>query len=267
MIERTEVYFNKVFILQSLKNERRTGDEIEIKIKNISYRDNRTTGKLIDIESKQHFFKILGDIKNESLTGTLPFIHFEIHGSVEGLELDTGEQIQWDQLKEPLREINKIAKNNLFVSLATCFGAHLLKLYKPWETCPFYGYIGPLKEVRSIEVEASYSTFFEVLLLENDFAKAIKALQDTVPTNSNNYVFLNCYAYFDRLMTMYKEENLNPRIRSARIKDVVRKFKEGHPNTGLSNNEIKKHAERLFLTNKEDEEFERMRTVFLHESL
>jgi hypothetical protein len=265
MKEKDEVYFNKIFILQSLINERHTGEEIEIKIKNISYKKKNIDVLLIDVLDKHHFFKVLDDIKNQVAKGILPFIHFEIHGSILALVLANEEQITWEELKHPLLEINKMTHNNLFVSLATCYGAYLLKIYKPWEPCPFYGYIGPMAEVKNIEVEASYSIFFEVLLLEDDFSKAIEALQNTIPTNSINYAFLNCYGYFDKLISLYKEGSLDPRVRAARAKQIVKKFKKRNPDSGLSNNEIKKQAERQILTHKEDEEFERMRKVFLHE--
>lgn len=264
MPERLNVYFNKIFILQSLRDERRTGDEILTKIKHISFRDSSVTGVLVDLKDKEHFFQMLSNIRHESIRGVKPFIHFEIHGSVEGFELDTGERIVWQLLKEPLREISKITGNNLFISLATCFGAYLLKIYKPWETCPFFGYIGPLREVKNHELKASYSVFFEVLLLENDFDKAIQALQDTVPTNSQDYVFLNCVGYFDRLISIYKGEKDDPKKRTARAKAIERKFRLKNPGTRLSSKEIKRHAERLLLT-EEENEIQRMRTVFLHE--
>ena len=81
--------------------------------------------------------------------------------------------------KEALRNLNIKSKNNLFISLATCYGGHLLKIYKPWETCPFFGYIGPSELVYNLDLEASYSAFFETLLTENDFSKAIEKLQNT----------------------------------------------------------------------------------------
>lgn len=263
--EREDVYFNKVYILQSLDDgERRTGDEIQSKIRNISLKDHSIDVELIDLKSTNDFFKTIQAIKSTIPNGTLPFIHFEIHGSKDGLVLTSGDFISWSNLKEPLRDTNILTKNNLFISLATCFGAHLLNIYKPWEPCPFYGYIGPLASAGNRDLEDSYSVFFEVLLLENNFAKAISALLDTVPSNSNNYAYLNCFGYFKMLTDLYKEQNNNPRIWNARVKEIVNKHKERHPQNKLSNNELRKQVERLLLTGKEDEEFERMAEVFFH---
>jgi len=264
--EREDVYFNKVFILQSLEDkERRTGDEIELKIKNISFKTRNIEVKLTDIKSSDEFFRTIQGINSAVSNGTLPFIHFEIHGSDEGLGLSNGDYITWNKLKEPLRDINILTKNNLFISLATCFGAHLLKIYKPWEPCPFYGYIGPLKSADNRDLEASYSIFFETLLLENNFAKAISDLLNAAPSNPNNYAYLNCYGYFKMLKDLYKEENKNPRIWNTRVKEIMNKYKERPNHKKLSGKELKKLVERLLLTGKEDEEFDKMEEVFFHQ--
>lgn len=267
MKEREEVYFNKIFILQSLpSDERQTGAEIELKIKYLSYRGKPISAELIDIHSSEELFQTLDKVKELIPSGVLPFIHFEIHGSKNGLNLSNDEIVEWSKLKDTFLDLNKKTKNNLFISLATCYGGHLLKIYKPWEPCPFYGYIGPTEEVKNRDLEASFSAFFEILITENDFAKAIEGLQLTVEGNSSKYAFLNCYGYFNKLIDSYKEENKNPRIRNERVKDLIKRFKELYPDKRLTNKEIKREAERLILTNAEDEEFERMRKIFLHES-
>lgn len=264
--EKEDVYFNKIFILQSLpSNEKQTGIEIELRIKYLSFKNKSIGAELIDIHTSVDLYQTLDRVKELIPGGILPFIHFEIHGSKQGLVLSNDELVEWDKLKGVLLDLNKKTKNNLFVSLATCYGGHLLKIYKPWEPCPFYGYIGPTEEVYNLDLEASFSTFFETLLTENDFAKAIEQLQLTVEGNSSKYAFLNCYGYFDKLMTLYKDENKNPRIRNERVKDIIKKYKEHYPLKRLTNKEIKREAERLVLTNAEDEEFERMKKIFLHE--
>lgn len=263
--EKEDVYFNRIFILQSLpSDERRTGDEIELKIKYLSYRGAPISVELSDIFTPDDLFQTLDKIKGLVSTGILPFIHFEIHGSKQGLVLSNNELVEWHKLKGILLDLNKKTKNNLFISLATCHGGHLLKIYKPWEPCPFYGYIGPTEEVYNLDLEASFSSFFETLLTENNFARAIEQLQLTVDGNSSKYAFLNCYGYFDRLIKLYKEENNNPRIRNDRVKDIIKKYKIRYPGRRLTNKEIKREADRLVLTNAEDEEFERMRKIFLH---
>jgi hypothetical protein len=266
-MEKEDVYFNKIFIIQSLpSDQRRTGDEIELRIKYLSYRGNLVNVELTDINSSDDLFQTLNSINRLVSSGVLPFIHFEIHGSKQGLSLANNELVEWHKLKDILLDLNKKTKNNLFISLATCYGGHLLKIYKPWEPCPFYGYIGPTEEVYPLDLEASFSEFFETLLTENDFAKAIEKLQLTVDGNSSKYAFLNCYGYFDRLIKLYKEEIDNPRIRKERVKEIIKKYKSRYPENKLTSKELKKEAERLVLTNAEDEEFERMRKIFLHES-
>jgi len=265
--EKEDVRFNRIFIIQSLgADERQTGNEIELLIKHLSFQGKNISVELTNIEESSGLFRTIEKIDNLIPSGILPFIHFEIHGSKQGLELSNDELVEWDKLKEPLRNLNIKTKNNLFISLATCYGGHLLKIYKPWETCPFFGYIGPTEPIKHLDLEASYSAFFETLLTENDFSKAIEKLQNTVNGNSSKYAFLNCHGYFNRLMDTYKEENQNPRIRNQRTKDLITKFKQRYSDKGLSNKEIKREADRLILTNAEDDLFEEWRKTFFHEN-
>jgi hypothetical protein len=261
--EKENVYFNRIFVIQSLpEGDRRTGDEIELRIKYISFKDPSITVELIDIDSRSAFFNSLKLINRLIPNGILPFIHFEIHGNKQGLVLSNNEFVEWSDIKEPLRYLNKQTKNNLFISLATCYGGYLLNLYKPWEACPFYGYIGPISTAIDIELEASYSAFFETLLLTNDFANATEKLQETVEGNSKLYICINCTQYFNHLTSQYKEENKNPRIRNDRVMQITRHLKKEYPNRSIK--EIKREADRFFLTNKDEEEIEKMSRVFFH---
>lgn len=266
MKERDEVYFNKIFIIQSLSsNERPTGREIESKIKYLSYKDLPINVQLIDVHTSDELIGALIEINAVIPKGILPFIHFEIHGSKQGFILSNNELVEWNKIKDTLLTINKSTKNNLFISLATCYGGYLLNIYKPWEPCPFYGYIGPTEEVYNRDLEASYSVFFEILLTLNDFAKAIEMLQMTVDGNSGKYAFLNCYGYFDRLMKLYKEENENPKVISRRTNDIIKKYKERNPQGILTNKELRREVAKLLFNKAEDHEFEKMRKIFFHE--
>ncbi|MBI1767637.1 MAG: hypothetical protein HYR67_04615 [Bacteroidetes bacterium] len=265
ILEKENVYFNRIFIIQSLPDgDKRTGDEIELKIKYISFKESSITVELIDVDSRSSFFNELKKIRELIPNGILPFIHFEIHGNEHGLVLSNNELLEWNDLKEPLRDLNKRTKNNLFISLATCYGGYLLRIYKPWEACPFYGYIGPIGIAFDNDLEASYSAFFETLLLTNDFANATEKLQETVEGNSKLYISMNCSQYFNNLVAQYKEENKNPRIQNERVKQIVKNLKKEYSNRGVSNKKIKREADRFFLTNKEDEEIEKMSKIFFH---
>jgi hypothetical protein len=96
------------------------------------------------VKDSTDLFSILDDIADASKNkGLKPWVHFEMHGQVDGLRLMNEELVPWNQLAKPIRLINTNCGNNLFVALATCYGAHFLKLYKRFDlSAPFYGYVG-----------------------------------------------------------------------------------------------------------------------------
>jgi hypothetical protein len=61
----------------------------------------------------------------------LLYLHFEMHGCREGLMLNSGELLSWEELYQYFVLINSRLQNQLFVSLATCFGAYIINSVDP----------------------------------------------------------------------------------------------------------------------------------------
>jgi hypothetical protein len=258
-----EVFFNKIYILQSLDStELWTAEDIGRLIHYIGLREKNVLVELLNINSSAGFINKLDHISREIKVGALPYIHFEMHGAPEGLSLTNGEIIPWQDLKEPLRNLNILSKNNLFISLATCYGSHLLSIYKPFEPCPFYGYLAPLKEAGDRDLHASFVRFFETLLVKNDFDLAITEIISN--DSSIDWVFLNCRAYFDQLKVMYAEDYNNPRVLRQRVNEVVRSYRLKNPNSGRTRKELTREAESLFRNGVVGQIFDEMQKTFFH---
>jgi hypothetical protein len=258
--------FNKIFIIQSLADDERTGDEINKRIGFVLLRqkDDIIKNELIDVSNSSEFFNALTKVLQSISEGYYPYIHFEIHGCPSGFVLLNDDFVGWDQLKAPLLEINVRCKNNLYVSLATCYGAGLIRLFKPWEVCPFFGYIGPEHEVDTPEVEATYIEYFDSLLTERSFSKALIQLRKTVPGNEENYQVLNCLEYFRMLYELSREQGRfsNPREINQLKKTIVNDMKKTHPNK--SKKELRKVVERLDFEKYEENAYKKIRKIFLH---
>jgi len=108
--------------------------------------------------------------------GLVPYIHFDIHGSRDGLQLKNGVLVKWDYLQPKLSELNYKIGNALFVSLASCFGAYFFRTVDPLERTPFFGYIGPVNEITVNETEIDWAEYFNSLFSTKDFLEAIKSL-------------------------------------------------------------------------------------------
>jgi hypothetical protein len=52
----------------------------------------------------------------------VPILHLSMHGGDDGLQLASGEFITWAQLSPHVVNLNISTNNNLFISVAACFG-------------------------------------------------------------------------------------------------------------------------------------------------
>ena len=144
--------FNKIYVIESLdsKVERQTGKELYedlLKWKEFEFEGKLET-ELIQIQDRNDFFASFERIKGECLNfKRIPILHLEIHGNNNGLVLQSGEIINWIELYEYLISINFIIGNNLFLTLAVCYGANIISIIRPNKPAPFYGFIGSFREI------------------------------------------------------------------------------------------------------------------------
>ncbi len=264
------VGFNKIYILQHLrKGDRKTGEEIEKITKYSSMqRSPEVLCELVNIDAPTQFFETLEQISSiASSHAMVPYIHFEFHGCKDGLEIDH-QLVAWESLKAPLLKINRITKNNLFISVATCFGAYLFKILSLREPSPFFGYIGPENTIEAEELEVNFSAFFESLLKESSFDAAIESLNGTIANRDGGtkYSFLSCYGLFDMQLAKFMNRVDTARKRNDFVNEATTHTRENLPESKLSVNEIRTKAKRLLETSWSMESIERMRSIFTHES-
>jgi hypothetical protein len=260
----SSININSVIIIQSLQHdERKTGDEI---VRVVNYgclrRGYDKFGYLQDIHIKEEFIGFLVNVKEQVSDGLRPIIHFEIHGCQEGFILSSGELVKWEEIADIVRDINIETANNLFVSLATCFGSYFLSIFDFTRPCPFYGYIGPVTEIGELHLEYSFSAFYEKLF-DGTIEDAIVSLQKSVPETARLFVFINCYQYYDRLYARHKEIMSDTIQRQQRIDRTIKKY---FPFTTLTLTDFKALIENNSSPNIIDEQFAKWKKIFLHQA-
>lgn len=119
-----------------------------------------------------------------------------------------------------------------------------------------------MKEAGDRDLHASFVTFFETLLIKNDFDLAITEMISN--NDSINWVFLNCHAYFDQLKGMYVEDYNNPRVLRQRVNEVVRSYCLKNPNSGRTRKELTREAESLIRNGAVGQIFDEMQKTFFH---
>lgn len=229
--QKVELNISGIIVIQSLpSDEKQTGRELyEDTVKPLCGRINWHSG-LIDIESKAQFMMLPEILLKRLLENNLrPFLHFEIHGenSGLGLVLSNRELVTWTEVGSVTRSINTTLNNELFISLATCKGAYILKsINDPCMVAPFWGIIGPKAEILLNDVIEDFTAFYTEFLTGFNLQKSIDAL------NTSNirapYVAMTAEAIFNMFIEDYFE--FNPLDKELKFQQLSPKMKDIHPN-------------------------------------
>lgn len=162
--------------------------------------------EFIDVNSKKDFINILRKIKTEcSELDVKPFIHFECHGSKNGLVLKSTGKVFWSELLSYLTKINVACGNHLFTSFSSCYGGYLTfplleKAAKGQKNrAPVFGLIGPSDEISFGEVREGFDEFFKTILENNSIDDGIKKLEEKI-SKSSGYVIVTCEAILKELL-------------------------------------------------------------------
>jgi hypothetical protein len=196
----SEFYFSKVYVIESLSpNERKTGTNIYSDIiERKTWQNPDLKAELLTPKNRKEFVRSLEQIRCEVEGGEAwPFIHFEIHGSTDGLSLANGEDFTWKELYPHLKMLNLLNRNNLFVSLATCYGAHIFDVVNPLQTAPFYGYVGTWNKIGDRDLEVDFTEFFKEFLSSSSMTKAIQRLNENTGEKDSRYTVFHAEGLFD----------------------------------------------------------------------
>src|SRR5688500_18496426 len=134
MEDRRYFTFNEIHVIESLgKEEIQTGELLyKDLLRYIPFKVKPVKCILHKVNCKSDFIKVFKKLNEDVVSFSMhPFLHFEIHGSKNGIVLNSKELVPWRQMTELLREVNVNTQNNTMVSLATCYGAYIYKSIVP----------------------------------------------------------------------------------------------------------------------------------------
>ena len=224
-----DLRINGVWVIESLRPaDMRTGTELHDAIL-VPFTDKHKNLKvfLSTPRTKAQLFELLARIRRECEKGLTPILHFEVHGSCEGLELTSGELVGWQELKSAFIEINIATKFNLLVVLAACDGAHLVSILRPNDRAPMWAVIGPTADIFPDQLLAGYSAFYNALLTSLKGFEALRVLNASL-TGRTQYAFYTAEYMFSRVYEYYKRtEGKELRIRQ-RAKTIAKEVRKKH---------------------------------------
>ena len=174
-----------IVIIESLKKgEKLTGHELyhDCIRRRIDFQNKPFTHKYYSISSKHQLSELLKfyQINAPYLRGGL-LLHFEMHGSeiMDGLVLSNNSLVEWAELVDQFRPINIATCNELFVTMATCYGRYLYEgIVDPYQKSPYSGYVSANKAVNPIDIIDKFTILFESLINKGNLVEAYQEMEE-----------------------------------------------------------------------------------------
>lgn len=210
--------FNKIYVIESLQDERQTGKELYDDIINRrSYYHSALDTEYVQVPSLEDWsFTIKRIIQEVKDNRVIPILHLELHGSSnhDGLVLAKGDLIPWSDFVLDMRRINIETQNNLFITMGVCFGMEILYHTSLEEPSPFWRIIGSLYALQNDDIYIRYYEFYDEFLQSFDITRSLQCLFKANPNRPQEYSFVNS----PELFRMIYRDYLSTKFTSDAIK-------------------------------------------------
>jgi len=133
----------------------------------------------INLESFEAALKI--GLKNtmDELTGLIPILHISAHGDSDGIQLSSGEIIDWETLALYLRPINEALGGYLLLCLSCCEGYAGIRMAMTLEDNyhPFFAIVANAEKPQWSDTAVAYSAFYHLITKGHYLQDAVKGMQ------------------------------------------------------------------------------------------
>lgn len=255
--------FNKVFVLDCLPNNPKSTAKELYDDCLVHYKSKEIDVQLIKIASKEQLLDLLDEICYDVKYGIYPILHFECHGSIKLIQIGENVFIYWYELQQYLININKATGNNLIITMAACFGIHLIETVDANECAPFSILIGP---DNSIDERLLLKCFMEFYTRFFHNSKLFQGYNNsnTILSESNCKVRFQIFSseiFFYNVFCKYINESCNPssikrRYNESKNSIEAKRFRRANPNTNR-----RKHFSQFI--NSKEEAFNMLKINFL----
>ncbi len=111
--------------------------------------------------------------------GMIPILHISAHGSKDGIQLSSGEVLNWAQLEPLFRPINQALDNSLLLCLSCCQGYSgvQMAMCNDDRPHPFYAIVSNGEKPLWSDTAVAYSTFYHQLAKGHFISDAVNAMQ------------------------------------------------------------------------------------------
>jgi len=205
----TEIKRWGIIVIQSIpKNERQTGDELYNDV--LRYKPIRNDNifcELINVANKQDLSHAISHILSNLKEGDILTLHFETHGSADGIALSSGEIIEWKEFYNLIRPINIAVGHLLFVIMSMCFSIAMISNINVEQRAPYRAFICTTREMYPDELYSGFLSFYEKFFNLRDIFKAMTALQKEIQDKNgiSPFQLLSAESVFDETLSLSRD--------------------------------------------------------------
>lgn len=180
--ETRSFYARKLIIIESLKKEEYASGFFLLK--RLSEQSRRAfETEYISVQNKGELLALLERIHNDIKANLgVPILHFTMHGNENGIGLASDEFMPWRELSLPILKINIASANNLFITMAACFGFFVASVAGELKNSHmrsfFWCILGRQDSYSAGEFTNDYANFYIELNKSQDMSKALYLLDN-----------------------------------------------------------------------------------------
>jgi hypothetical protein len=155
-----------------------------------------------------------------------PILHISAHGNEEGIQLSSGQVLQWAVLRQYLLPINTALNNNLLVCMSCCKGysGTRMAMFVQDAGYPFYAIVANSEDPLWADTAVAYSTFYHLLGKGEYVVDAVQAMR---VASGNDTFFVNTAEQSRQGYIEYLAK-LNPAQVQQKLEDNISKEEPEH---------------------------------------
>jgi hypothetical protein len=220
----TSFRFDSIYFIESIPaGQLRTGNEVfERVVMPWRQREGTTDVQHENVINSAQLFDLLDSLADHARRlGRLPILVLDAHGNKQGIELSSGEHVEWRLLAEPLAIINEASRFNLLIVASMCFGSYMQTALIPADRSPAWAIIAPHKKLQAGQLLDANLRFFETFLSTRDLRKGMDAANQGLPFKSWFMDFLMAEVLFCHVYRYYLRHVASDEMDEARTAKIV----------------------------------------------
>lgn len=129
----------------------------------------------------------IGECAEAVKSGASPMaLHISAHGAEHGIELTSGEVIDWDELGRLFKPLTEATRGDLLVCMSSCDGFHGIQMAMTLDDEPFSVIVGPVGKPTYADTTVAYLTLYHLVAKGCGLSEAVENMNRA---SGHNFAF------------------------------------------------------------------------------